>query len=108
MDSYKKIFCIMLSNKERQVELGDKVLEYKKKLIKNQIKNSNLKIEFKEVKLYSAIRIRNLFVLGSILNFEFKILKVFNFLWSKEEVLAPHTRPSTTLLPNSTSTNVPT
>ena len=38
----------MLANEERQVELGDKVLEYKKKLIKNQIKNAGLKIEFIE------------------------------------------------------------
>ena len=48
IDSYKKIYCIMLSNKERQVELGNKVLEYKKNLIRNQIKNSNLQIEFIE------------------------------------------------------------
>ena len=38
----------MLSNDERQVELGDKVLEYKKRLIKNQLKNADLKIEFIE------------------------------------------------------------
>ena len=38
----------MLSNKERQVKLGEKVLEYKKNIIKNQIKNSNLKTEFIE------------------------------------------------------------
>ena len=37
IDSYKKIYCIMLSNEERQVKLGDKVLEYKKNIIKNQI-----------------------------------------------------------------------
>ena len=38
----------MLTNEERQVELGDKVLEYKKRLIKNQLKNADLKIEFIE------------------------------------------------------------
>ena len=48
VDSYKKIYCILLSNEERQVELGDKVLEYKKRLIKNQLKNVDLKIEFIE------------------------------------------------------------
>ena len=48
IDSYKKIYCILLSNKERQVELGDKVLAYKKNLIKNQVQNSDLKIEFIE------------------------------------------------------------
>ena len=48
IDSYKKIYCILLSNEERHVELGDKVLEYKKNLIKNQIRNSDLKIEFIE------------------------------------------------------------
>jgi deoxyribodipyrimidine photo-lyase len=48
VDSYKKIYCILLSNKERQVKLGEKVLEYKKNIIKNQIKNSNLKTEFIE------------------------------------------------------------
>ena len=30
--SYKKAYCILLSNKERQVKLGNKVLEYKKNL----------------------------------------------------------------------------
>jgi len=48
VDSYKKIYCILLTNEERQVELGDKVLMYKKKLIKNQVQNSDLKIEFIE------------------------------------------------------------
>ena len=48
IDSYKKIYCIMLSNEERQVELGNKVLEYKKNLIKNQIQNSDIQIEFIE------------------------------------------------------------
>ena len=38
----------MLTNKERQVELGDKVLMYKKNLIKNQVQNSELKIELIE------------------------------------------------------------
>ena len=42
----KKIYCILLTNEDRQVELGDKVLMYKKNLIKNQVQNSNLKIEF--------------------------------------------------------------
>ncbi|MDC1095808.1 FAD-binding domain-containing protein [Pelagibacteraceae bacterium] len=48
IDSYKKIYCILLSNEERQIELGDEVLMYKKNLIKNQIQNSDLKIEFIE------------------------------------------------------------
>ena len=48
IDSYKKIYCIILTNEERQVKLGNKILEYKKNLIKNQIQNSNLKIEFIE------------------------------------------------------------
>jgi deoxyribodipyrimidine photo-lyase len=47
-ESYKNIYCIMLSNEERQLKLGDKVMEYKKNLIKNQIQNLNLKIEFIE------------------------------------------------------------
>ena len=38
----------MLSNEERQVELGEEVLIYKKNLIKNQIQNTGLKIEFIE------------------------------------------------------------
>jgi len=46
IDSYKKIYCILLTNEERQVELGDKVLIYKKKIIKNQVQNSDLEIEF--------------------------------------------------------------
>jgi len=48
IDSYKKVYCILLLNEERQVTLGNKVLEYKKNLIKNQIQNSGLKIEFIE------------------------------------------------------------
>ena len=48
IDSYKKAYCILLSNEERQVKLGNKVLEYKKTLIKNQIQNSGSKIEFIE------------------------------------------------------------
>ena len=48
IDTYKNIYCILLSNEERQVELGEQVLEYKKNLIKNQIINSDLKIEFIE------------------------------------------------------------
>jgi deoxyribodipyrimidine photo-lyase len=48
IDSYKKIYCIMLTNEERQVKLGNKVLEYKKNLIKNKIQNLDLQIEFIE------------------------------------------------------------
>jgi len=48
IDSYKIIYCILLSNEERQVKLGNKVLEYKKNIIKSQIQNSGLKIEFIE------------------------------------------------------------
>ena len=48
IESYKKVYCILLSNEERQVKLGNKVLEYKKKIIKNQIQISGLKIEYIE------------------------------------------------------------
>ena len=48
IDNYKKVYCILLANDERQVKLGSKVLDYKKNLIKNQIQNSGLKIEFIE------------------------------------------------------------
>ena len=48
VDIYKKIYCVLLSNEERQIELGNKVLEYKKNLIKNQVQNSDLKIDFIE------------------------------------------------------------
>ena len=48
INNYKKIYCILLANDERQVKLGSKVLDYKKNLIKNQIQNSGLKIEFIE------------------------------------------------------------
>jgi hypothetical protein len=48
IDNYKKVYCILLANDERQVKLGSKVLDYKKNLIKNQIQNSALKIEFIE------------------------------------------------------------
>ena len=47
-DNHKKVYCILLANDERQVKLGSKVLDYKKNLIKNQIQNSGLKIEFIE------------------------------------------------------------
>jgi deoxyribodipyrimidine photo-lyase len=48
VNNYKKIYCILLSNEERQVQLGEKVLMFKKNLIKNQVQNSDLKIEFIE------------------------------------------------------------
>ena len=48
IDNYKKVYCILLANDERQIKLGNKVLDYKKNLIKNQIQNSGLKIEFIE------------------------------------------------------------
>ena len=48
IDNHKKVYCILLANDERQVKLGGKVLDYKKNLIKNQIQNSGLKIEFIE------------------------------------------------------------
>ena len=48
IDNHKKVYCILLANDERQVKLGSKVLDYKKNLIKNQIQNSSLKIEFIE------------------------------------------------------------
>jgi hypothetical protein len=48
IDNYKIIYCILLSNEDRQVKLGTKVLDYKKNIIKNQIQNSSLKIEFIE------------------------------------------------------------
>jgi hypothetical protein len=48
IDNYKKVYCILLANDERQVKLGSKVLGYKKNLIKNQIQNFDLKIEFIE------------------------------------------------------------
>ena len=48
ISKYNKIYCILLSNEERKIMLSDKVLEYKKNLIKNQIKNTDLKIEFIE------------------------------------------------------------
>jgi len=48
VNSHKKVYCILLSNEERQVKLGNKVIEYKKNIIKNQIQNSNLKIELIE------------------------------------------------------------
>ena len=48
INSYKKVYCILLSNEERQIKLGNKVLKYKKNLIRNQIQNSGLKIEFIE------------------------------------------------------------
>jgi hypothetical protein len=48
IDNHKKVYCILLANDERQIKLGNKVLDYKKNLIKNQIQNSGLKIEFIE------------------------------------------------------------
>ena len=55
INSYKKIYCILLSNEERQVELGDKVLMFKKNLIKNQVENSDLKIEFIEGNKFTEV-----------------------------------------------------
>jgi len=52
INNHKKVYCILLANDERQVKLGSKVLDYKKNLIKNQIQNSGLKIEFIEGKKF--------------------------------------------------------
>ena len=52
IDNHKKVYCVLLANDERQVKLGSKVLDYKKNLIKNQIQNSGLKIEFIEGKKF--------------------------------------------------------
>ena len=46
LDKYKKIYCILLTFEERKVGLSNKVLEFKKNLIENQIKESNIDIEF--------------------------------------------------------------
>jgi len=55
LDKYKKIYCILLSPKERKVALSNKVLEYKKNLIKNQIKESNSNIEFVDGKEFTNL-----------------------------------------------------
>ena len=57
IDSYKKVYCILLSNEERQVKLGNKVLDYKKNLIKNQIQNSGFKIEFIEGNKFAELSV---------------------------------------------------
>ena len=51
----QKIYCILLSPKERKVALSNKVLEYKKNLIKNQIKESNSNIEFVDGKEFADL-----------------------------------------------------
>ena len=55
LDKYKKIYCILLTFEERKVGLSNKVLEFKKKLIKNQIKQSNIDIEFIDGKTFIDI-----------------------------------------------------
>ena len=45
IDNYNKIYCILPTNEERKVILSSKVLDYKKTLIKRQIKSSNIDIE---------------------------------------------------------------
>jgi deoxyribodipyrimidine photo-lyase len=86
IDSYKIIYCILLSNEERQVKLGDKVLEYKKNLIKNQIQNSDLKIEFIEGNKFIEIlgNEKNLDVIypsvGENMSFLKKIMKKNNLM----------------------------
>jgi deoxyribodipyrimidine photo-lyase len=52
LDKYKKIYCILLTVEERNVGLSNKVLEYKKNLIKNQIKESNIDIKFIDGKTF--------------------------------------------------------
>ena len=46
LDKYKKVYCILLTLEERKIVLSNKVLEYKKSIIKNQIKESIIDIEF--------------------------------------------------------------
>ena len=55
LDKYKKIYCILLTFEERKVGLSNKVLEFKKNLIKNQIKESNIDIEFIDGKTFIDI-----------------------------------------------------
>ena len=45
LKNYSEIFCILLSNKKRQIQIDDKVLNYKKKLIEDQV------IRHKKIKL---------------------------------------------------------
>ena len=37
LKNYSEIFCILLSNKKRKIQIDDKVLNYKKKLIEDQV-----------------------------------------------------------------------
>ena len=59
IDNHKKVYCILLANDERQIKLGSKVLDYKKNLIKNQIQNSGLKIEFIEGNKFIELSIKD-------------------------------------------------
>ena len=96
IDNYKKVYCILLSNQERQVKLGNKVLEYKKNLIKNQIQNSVLEIEFIEenkfIELSSNEKDFDVIYpsVGENMSFLKRIMKknnlVINYLTRKEDI----------------------
>ena len=50
LKNYSEIFCILLSNKKRKIQIDDKVLNYKKKLIDDQA-NRHKKIKLIDEKL---------------------------------------------------------
>ena len=86
VNKYNKIYCILLSNEERKIILSNKVLEYKKILIKNQITNSNIDIEFIDgnsfIKLSNNIKNFDIIYpcIGENMSFLTKIIKKNNLI----------------------------
>jgi len=86
IDKYNKIYCILLSNDERKAKLINKVLEYKKNLIRNQIKNSNSNIELidenKFIELSKNIKDFDIIYpcVGENMSFLKKIIKINNLI----------------------------
>ena len=95
IDKYNKIYCVLLSNKERKSKLSNKVLDYKKTLIRNQIKNSNIVIELIDENKFIELsnKIKNFDIIypcvGENMSFLKKIIKnnnlIINYLVREED-----------------------
>ena len=48
VDSYKNVYCLLLDNDKRKIKLDDKVLNFKREILRNHIKSISKEIKFLE------------------------------------------------------------
>ena len=48
VDSYKNVYCLLLNNDKRKIKLDDKVLNFKREILRNHIKSISKEIKFLE------------------------------------------------------------